>query len=177
MIRAVVAVLLALVAAGCAHANDGAGVVRELKPLEVGAPIAGRLPLHPSGEWVDLAQQQGRVLLVDVWATWCEPCKEALPEYELLQRRFAAKGLDVYALSIDEDLQMVERFIERTGLSLKVLHDRDAKVSEDVLGVDTVPMTFVVDRRGIVRAVHQGYSPAQAARIATLVEQLVAEEP
>lgn len=179
MRRAVAALLLAAATAGCAHGGGSdapAGAVREVRPLAPGDRIAGQLPLHPSGALVDLAQQSGRVLLIDVWATWCEPCKDALPEYERLQRAHAAKGLDVYALSIDEDLRMVERFVEKSGLTLRVLHDQDAKVAEDVLGVDEVPMTFLVDRSGIVRSVHHGYSAAQVARIANEVEKLLSEK-
>src|SRR5690606_15188620 len=92
------------------------------------APSSARLPdvdpsqlqlvRFPGGEKVALADFRGQVVMLDLWATWCQPCVDALPRYRELEQRLSDQGLVFLALSLDEDRRQVQRFIEEQQLSL-----------------------------------------------------------
>jgi thiol-disulfide isomerase/thioredoxin len=163
------AAALLLAAAGCS------GVPR---PPSRASPAVGQ-PLQLSapdldGRETDLAAVGGRVRVVDFWATWCEPCKEALPVLDALSRELSERGLSVYGVSIDEDRDQVRAFLERTPVSFPVLWDRGAERLSR-FGVTYMPVTILIDRRGTVRHVHQGWDPGRAREQRRQVEALLAE--
>ena len=103
-----------------------------------------------SGSPVSLASLRGRPLLLNFWASWCEPCRAEMPSLELLEARHASAGLKVLAINFRETDGTVKRFVEQTGLSLTVLRDRDGGVARDY-GVKIYPTTIAVDRAGRAR--------------------------
>ncbi len=140
------------------------------------APLALRLPRYPSGKVHDLAKDRGNVVLLDVWATWCEPCRMALPIYERLLKQYAKRGFKVYAINVDEDQDDIGPFIKLTKLSLPVLLDRDGEIAETRLGVRVMPTSFVLDRQGRIRHVHEGFSPNFLLKYQVEIEALLAEK-
>ncbi len=96
-------------------------------------------------EW-SLKDLQGKVVLVNFWATWCPPCRKEMPDLESLYQRFAAQGFVVLAIS-DEDIGKVKPFIEGRGVTYPVLLDPGRKVTES-FQVDGIPKSFVYDRQG-----------------------------
>ncbi|HEX2543171.1 MAG TPA: TlpA disulfide reductase family protein [Caldimonas sp.] len=100
---------------------------------------------------VDLAQFRGRVVLLNLWATWCPPCRKEMPSLDRLQSLLAGEGLQVIALSIDkgaEALPAVRAFYAEHGLrNLQVYNDPEAAAGVE-LGAPGVPVTFLVDRQG-----------------------------
>jgi thiol-disulfide isomerase/thioredoxin len=146
-----------------------------IAPTPAGQPLALQLPRWPDGVLHDLQQDRGNVLLLDVWATWCEPCKWALPTYEQLAQRYADRGFRVYAINVDEDRNLVKEFLEESKLSLPVLLDENAAIAENVLKVTLMPTSFIVDRRGFIRFVHQGFGGQEIPRYEAEIEQLLAE--
>jgi thiol-disulfide isomerase/thioredoxin len=111
-----------------------------------------------------LRELRGRVVLVDFWATWCEPCKEALPFYAELQRELGAMGFTVAAVSVDSDDAKVNGFLGRSPLPVMVLRDPDGVVAER-LDVRTMPTTFLLDRTGEVKFRYQGFNADERAAI------------
>jgi thiol-disulfide isomerase/thioredoxin len=93
---------------------------------------------------------RGRPLLLNFWASWCEPCRAEMPSLELLESRHASAGLKVLAINFRETDGTVKRFVEQTGLSLTVLRDRDGGTARDY-GVKIYPTTIAVDRAGRAR--------------------------
>lgn len=153
-----------------------------LAPLTVADPgEAPREPLnfqvkrYPDGAPYSVASDRGSVVLLDVWATWCEPCRDALPVYEQLAREYGGRGLKVYALNVDEDARAIPAFVEEVKVSLPILLDENAEVAERTLGVKMMPTTFLVDRQGVVRFVHEGFSEGVLQRYQEEIEQLLAE--
>lgn len=168
------------------------GCVRNMPPLTGSAPMAsssGALdaeapagPLrfavkrYPGGEPYAIADDRGSVVLLDVWATWCEPCRDALPVYEQLAKHYAARGLKVYALNVDEDTRAIPQFLADTKVtSLPVLLDANAEVADKVLKVRAMPTTVLIDRKGSVRYVHEGFSEEFLAKYQAEIEELLAE--
>ena len=102
------------------------------------------------GRAVRLSALRGRVVLVNLWTTWCPPCREEMPSMERLYQRLRGRGLELLAVSEDEDgKRVVEPFVREMKLSFPVLMDPDHQVG-DRYGVWGYPETFVVDRTGHV---------------------------
>ena len=133
------------------------------------------LTRHPSGTPYRLADDRGSVVLLDVWATWCDPCRESLPFYEDVAKQFAPRGLKVYAISVDADAAVIAPFVQELKLTLPVLHDPEATMAERTLKVKQMPTSFLIDRRGVVRRVHEGLSEDYFQQTLTDVELLLAE--
>ena len=163
--------LTTLATAGCARNLPVTSTPSTPQPLQF------KLPLYPTGAIHDLAEDRGSVVLLDVWATWCEPCKAALPVYQELQRKYGAQGLKVYAINIDEDVQQIPQFLKEHNLDLSVLLDTDAKVAEEVLRVQAMPTTLLLDRAGVIRFRHDGFNQLAASRYESEVQTLLAESP
>lgn len=115
---------------------------------------------------------QGRVVLLDVWATWCEPCRATLPIYEQLAAELGPRGLTVVALSIDDEDETVRAFLAKHRPAFVELRDPHGEVA-DRLGAKLMPTCFLLDRSGEVRFKHEGFAPAEGAQIrAELLELL-----
>jgi len=98
-----------------------------------------------------LPDYQGKVVFLNFWATWCGPCKVEMPAMEALYQAFRSQGLEILAVSVDQQGAAVTRpFKEAMGLSFPILHDSDYQVGL-VYGARTLPMTYVIDRQGIIR--------------------------
>lgn len=170
MMRSFLGVLWLLALVGCArHPTLRPPVVAEPKPLSF------QVKRYLEEGAYSVASDRGSVVLLDVWATWCEPCRDALPLYEQLAREYGPRGLKVYALNVDEDARAIPGFLAETKVSVPVLVDEDAQVAERILGVRVMPTTYIVDRQGVVRFVHEGFSGGLRQRYQAEIEQLLAE--
>ena len=123
-----------------------------------------------------LADWTGRPLVINFWATWCEPCRRALPLYERLVKQYGPRKFKVYAINVDEDPDEVPPFIKETKLSLPVLLDRDAEVVETKLGIRVMPTSFVLDKQGRVRHVHEGFAAEFLPKLQAEIEALLDEK-
>ena len=104
-----------------------------------------------NGNPISLAEYRGRVVLVNFWATWCGPCRVEMPAMERLYREFNRKDFEILAVSTDPQGVAVTRpFKESLGLSFPILHDSDFRVGV-AYGARTLPITFLVDRQGMIR--------------------------
>ena len=139
-------------------------------------PLELKLPRYPSRKVHNLANDRGNVVLLDVWATWCEPCRVAMPVYERLLKQYRKRGFKVYAINVDEDQDDIRPFIELTKLSLPVLLDQDGEIAETKLGVRVMPTSFVLDRQGRIRHMHEGFAPDSLAKYQAEIEALLAEK-
>lgn len=162
--RAGLALLLLLAAAGPTPAGLRAG---DRLP-DVTLPDAEDRP-------VPLHRFAGRVLVVDFWATWCAPCKAALPALDALARRYRDAGLTVVAVSVDRDPALARRFLEQLlpRTALVVLHDTDGAVLARV-GAPGMPATVVVGRDGTIAAVTGGWDDADVVALERRIEALLA---
>ncbi len=99
---------------------------------------------------------QGRVVLVDIWATWCKPCAYSFPFYADLQRRYGEDGLSVVAVSIDTHDDEVRDFLRDHPVPFVVLRDPDASLPE-AMGLRTMPTAILLGRDGRGRFIHEGF--------------------
>jgi peroxiredoxin len=131
-------------------APAGAEPVQERYGLTVGSPAADFQLWDLYGNPVTLSRLRGRVVLINFWATWCGPCRVEMPGMESLYRQFERKDFEILAVSTDQQGAAVTKpFKDQLGLTFPILHDSDYRVGL-VYGARTLPMTFLVDRRGII---------------------------
>jgi cytochrome c biogenesis protein CcmG, thiol:disulfide interchange protein DsbE len=103
-----------------------------------------------TGRSASLADYRGRVVLLNVWATWCEPCKVEMPSLERLYRHLGGEGFRVAAVSIDEEGDsVVAAFARQLGLSFDILHDQTGAIKARYQATG-VPESWVIDPDGII---------------------------
>jgi cytochrome c biogenesis protein CcmG/thiol:disulfide interchange protein DsbE len=167
MFRALAWVAVALVVA-CATPHSG-----QRASSKVGARLELTAP-DLAGRDVDVGADQGKVRVVDFWATWCEPCKEAMPELDAMARDLGPRGLDVFGISIDEDRAQLAQFLEKAPVSFPILWDKGAERVQR-FEVSYMPVTLIVDRSGVIRYVHQGWDASRPRIERREVEALLSE--
>ena len=112
-------------------------------------------------------------MLLNLWATWCEPCEREMPAMQRLYERLEPAGLHLVAVSVDDDKDAVQRFRERFHLTFQILWDPDKRVS-DAYQTYRYPETLLIGRDGVVVERYIGPrdwdSPLYEARIRRLLE-------
>ena len=174
MIRAARAAALAfaLVAGPGCGAGTGPSAAHAVAdhPL-LGAPAPDfELPSADGKRKVGLAAQAGKVVIVDFWATWCEPCRASFPAYQRLVDELGGK-LSVIGVSVDEEPSGIAAFAASTGAKFPLAWDEGQGVSKSYQP-PTMPTSFVVDAHGVVRFVHAGFTDGDEAQLKTEVSSL-----
>jgi peroxiredoxin len=137
---------------------------------ELGRPAPDYRAVTLSGDSVSLAQMRGRVVLLNVWATWCHPCRDEIPVLQALHERYASAGLSLVGVSVDArgEEDTIREFATDFNMTYPVWLDPDERVQSTFLAIG-VPATFLIDRSGMLRWRHVG--PVQA-NDATLMREL-----
>lgn len=125
-----------------------------------------------NGETVALQNLRGKVVLLNFWATWCGPCRQELPELARLQEKFRQRGLMVVAVTVDNEVENVQAFLKKYDVKLQALWDKKKKVA-DAYAVEKMPSSYLLDRNGVVRFIHRGYTPEALKRIEAEIDDLL----
>jgi thiol-disulfide isomerase/thioredoxin len=171
----VIAVIVGLVAGAVALVYFGP----EVQPVAVGnkAPEYKAVNLK-SGDSVAIRENyKGHVTLINIWATWCVPCRKEMPSMQALFDSLAPYGFRIAAVSIDQEgPDVVRDFAAELGLSFDILQDRSGSIQQ-VYQTTGVPESFLLDTNGIImkRVIgdHDWASPANRALIRRLLGQAV----
>jgi len=139
----------------------------------VGAPAPPYdLPIRVGGSGnSSLADGAGKVMIVDFWATWCEPCKDSFPHYQQLLDKYAGK-LVVVGVSVDDDPSGIADFAKQTGVSFPLVWDEGQALSASYQP-PTMPTSYVIDANGVVRYVHAGFHKGDEEKIEANVAELL----
>ena len=152
-----------VLASACA---TGAGAGRgEGRGPGVGRPAPEIVVDRLNGKTLALSSLHGKVVLLDVWASWCGPCKQELPMLDAIAARLHKRGVEVVAVSVDQDRENVDKFLgARPRWNLTVAHDPKGAIA-DTFQPEKMPTSYVIDRAGIVRYVNSGFEPGDAKEI------------
>lgn len=162
MRRLLLLLTLLATAAGAAAVEPG-----QPAPAFTGAPLGAGTPLK-------LEDFRGRVVYLDFWASWCGPCRRSLPWMEQLRGEFGSAGFEVVAVNVDETPADALRFLRRFQVSYPIVGDARGAIAA-LYDVRDMPSSYLIDRDGVVREVHRGFSRSDARRLREAVAQLVAE--
>ena len=124
------------------------------------------------GATITLSQLKGQVALINVWATWCPPCRAEMPAIQATYEQYRNQGFIVLAVNLQEDPRTVAAFMRQYGLTFPAPLDLDGTVSA-TYQARVLPSSFFVDKQGIIRAVYRGPMPRSV--ISGTVEQLLNE--
>jgi thiol-disulfide isomerase/thioredoxin len=138
------------------------------------------LPALRGGAPVRLAEYRNKIVYVDVWASWCVPCLQAMPQLEALREKFRGQPFEVVGVNVDHDVAAARAMLERVGVHYPVAFDRDGAqlralqfANEEDLA--RVPLGFLLDGRGNVRLAHVGWTARQSDYLAENIELYLAE--
>lgn len=120
--------------------------------VEIGQPAPSYGATAMSGDSVSLAALRGKVVLLNVWATWCGPCRKEIPELRALHAAYRDRGFEVVGVSVDTDGtdETIRAFLKEFRMDYPIWRDPDERVSA-LFRLAGVPATFLIDRRGILR--------------------------
>lgn len=166
--RILLALSLTLVLAGCRRAEtpeggSAAGGARSpatTRTATVGTEVGSVLPEYTAawldGSRFDLAERRGRTVLVNLWATWCPPCRAEIPELQRLHDRYGANGFEVIGVSVDEGgVETVRQFVGERKVTYPIIIDPEGKLAS-ILQTSVLPTSLLLDRQGKIVWKHYG---------------------
>jgi thiol-disulfide isomerase/thioredoxin len=143
-IKHILCALLATIASATAAIKQG-----DTFPSPAANGVSGNLP-----------NTKGKVVLYDFWASWCGPCRAAMPAYETLYKKYHAKGFEIIAVGTDDNAEAARKFVGKLALSFPVVADtKQAFVA--LVSPPTMPTAYLVGKDGKVIEVHKGFQGAK----------------
>ena len=141
-------------------------------------PVAGGWTLADN-QAAKLADYKGKVVVLDFYATWCEPCRDEIPRLVQLQQNYGASGLQVIGLNVggDDDRERVPGFAKEFGIDYPLGFPDDALVQRYLTDNQNIPQSFVFDRNGELVKRFVGYSSSSGAELERIVKAAVASGP
>lgn len=117
---------------------------------------------------------KGKVVLLNFWATWCKPCRDELPHLEAIHKKYEKLGFSVVGVNIDEEVDLASDLVRKTNITFPSFSDPKSQVS-DLYKIEAMPSTIMIDRKGNMRYLHNGYKPGYEVAYENQVKKLVRE--
>ena len=141
------------------------GLAASAAPLKIGDPTPAFNLQTLDGKTITSASLKGKVVLLDFWATWCGPCRKALPELKELLQKNTGKPLVLISVSADEDRKALEEFVHANGMSWPQAWDAKGLVIGGVFGVNNLPSYVVINAEGRIAYVMRGWAPMSTSAL------------
>ena len=110
-----------------------------------------------------LPDLKGKVVLVDFFASWCNPCKESFPAMNDLQKKYGEKGFVIIAINLDKKKSDMDDFVKAHPANFVIVRDAESKLVKDVK-IQTMPSSFVLDKEGKVKSAHRGFKGEESVK-------------
>lgn len=141
----------------------------------VGQPAPNFKVITTSGQPVSLENYRNHVLIIDFFATWCQPCRQSVPHLVEMNRKYGKQGFQVLGLSADENGErFIKAFADELHINYPLALAGDAATVD--FGIRSVPVMFVIDKKGKLVEVYRGFSDEIARSVEVLVKRLLAEK-
>ncbi len=128
-----------------------------------------------SGNSYDLPKLKGKVLFINFWAPWCQPCREEMPSIQALYNRFKDNPqFQMLTILYKEDLAKAEAYLKENNFKLPVLLDSNGTTAE-AFGITGIPETYIVDKKGSIRDRHIGPEDWNSPQVVSLISDLLME--
>jgi|GEM_PF-384046 len=127
------------------------------------------------GEMVSLTDHAGQVVLVNFWASWCEPCRTEMPILDAIYEEYKGLGLTVLGVNAEADSTSAFKFLDKTSVGFPILLDPEDKVTQ-LYEVDAMPTTVIIGRNGKIRSRHRGYREGYKALYEQEIKALLKEK-
>ena len=124
--------------------------------------------------WPLLNELQGKVVLVDFWASWCGPCLQSFPWMNNLHARHAGDGLVILAVNLDQERALADAFLKKVPAQFRIEYDAKGQLAKS-FGVEAMPTSFLIGRDGKVHARHAGFRDKQREGREQEIVQLLKE--
>ncbi len=128
-----------------------------------------------NAEGLDLSAYKGKVVYLDFWASWCNPCRLSFPWMNAIQETAGRKGLVIIAVNVDRDRELADDFLQTTPAQFKVLYDPQGKIASQYDFKD-MPTSVLIGRDGKVRFVHAGFYPNREGSYLADIDTLLNEK-
>ena len=141
------------------------GLAASAAPLKVGDPTPAFNLQTLDGKTITSASLKGKVVVLDFWATWCGPCRKALPELKELLQKNTGKPLVLISVSADQSRKDLEDFVRANGMSWQQAWDSKGLVIGGVFGVSNLPSYVVINAEGRIAYVMRGWAPMSTSAL------------
>lgn len=144
------------------------------------APRIGQLSpnfkvVSTSGQAISQENYRGHVLILDFFATWCQPCRQSIPHLVEMNRKYGKQGLQILGLSVDEDGErVVKAFTDEFRVNYPLALAGDSTAVD--FGIRSVPIMYLIDKKGKIVEVYRGYSNEMARGLELSIKRLLAEK-
>jgi len=116
-----------------------------------------------------LSDFKGKLVYLDFWASWCIPCRKSFPWMNKMHEKYKTKGLEVIAVNLDKDSQLVSQFLKKYPALFKVAYDSSGDTAEQ-FKVKGMPTSFLINREGKLISVHMGFRKKDMAKLENLIQ-------
>jgi peroxiredoxin len=142
--------------------------------VEIGRAVPDYAAVTLAGDSASLAAQRDKVVILNIWATWCHPCRTEIPELISLYEKYKSRGLTVIGVSIDAEGsdEVIRSFMDEFKMTFPVWHDPGERVMTQFLAIG-VPSTFLIDKSGVLRWRKLGPVPAKDSTLAAAIEKAI----
>jgi thiol-disulfide isomerase/thioredoxin len=150
--------------------------VSVLHAAALNAPAPGFKLANSAGHPRSLSEYKGNIVFVNFWASWCGPCQQELPELNKLAAHYAGRGVRVLVINVEKTRTPGKALLARLGLTrpnFEVLWDSRSK-AVSAYDIPSMPTSFVLDSRGVIRFIHNGYHPENTEAWRSEINQLLA---
>lgn len=140
---------------------------------EFAPPLAA---VHADGRPASLEAFRGQVIYLDFWASWCAPCRVALPQYDRIHRTRTGRGLVVIGVNVDSDRGRATEAIQRAAARFPIVFDAGGATAARY-ALPAMPTAYLIGRDGRIRSIHQGFRDGDVAKLETLIDQALEAAP
>jgi len=138
-------------------------------------PAPRFLSTTPNGKKMGTDEIQGKLVLLNFWATWCPPCRLEMPSMEKLYQEFKGDGLEIVAVNFMENEKPIRSYLKESGITFPVLLDKKGEIAQR-FGVHALPVTFLISRNGNLLAKSMGYKDWHAQKTRKFFKSFLKDE-
>jgi thiol-disulfide isomerase/thioredoxin len=131
--------------------------------------------LSSDGRMLSLDQYKGKLVYLDFWASWCAPCRQAMPVMDAMYQRYQAQGLVVIGVNVDTERKSAQRVLDQLHPTFPVVFDPDGKWPQ-AFGLRDMPTSYLIDAKGVIRYVRKGYRERDEKQLEDVIKTVLGEK-